>query len=404
MKKGNYIWTSEYVSPGHPDKIADQISDAILDLYLKHDKGAKVACETLVKGNEVYIAGEISSVVTLFESALEEKIRETICDIGYDDNHLKFNGKTCSIRFNISQQSREISNAVTRANKITAGDQGIMFGYATRETPNFMPLPIYLAKAFITEAYDNMSSKYKFRPDMKSQVSLEYKDGIPSSIHSVVFSTCHEELLQLTQLREIFHDELMPSVLKTLPPEIQALFNDSTTFYINPAGKWNIGGPASDCGLTGRKIVVDQYGADCEIGGGAFSGKDPSKVDRSGAYMARHIALKTLQSNPEAQKIKVQLSYAIGYEYPVSYRIFDPTTQKEYDLVDFTLDDLKPKGIIQKLGLDSPIYLKTAKLGHFGIPSFTEDGTTYFKWEDFQPSSSNTQIYTEKEELSNAPY
>ena len=197
---------------------------------------------------------------------------------------------------------------------------------------------------------------------------------------------------------------MMPSVLKTLPPKIQALFNDNTTFYINPAGKWNIGGPVSDCGLTGRKIVVDQYGADCEIGGGAFSGKDPSKVDRSGAYMARHIALKTLQSNPEAEKIKVQLSYAIGHEYPVSYRIFDPTTQKEYDLVDFTLDDLKPKNIIKKLGLDSPIYLKTAKFGHFGIPSFTEDNTTYFKWEDFQSSSSETQIYTEKEELSNATY
>ena len=404
MEKGNYIWTSEYVSPGHPDKIADQISDAILDMYLKHDREAKVACETLVKGNDVYIAGEISSVVTLFESVIEERIRQTICDIGYNDNRLKFNGNTCIIHFNISQQSREISGAVSRANKITAGDQGIMFGYATRETPNFMPLPIYLAKAFITEAYDNIGKKYKFRPDMKSQISLEYKDGKPDSIHSIVFSTCHEELLQLSDLRDLFHSEMMPSVLKTLPPKIQALFNDNTTFYINPAGKWNIGGPVSDCGLTGRKIVVDQYGADCEIGGGAFSGKDPSKVDRSGAYMARHIALKTLQSNPEAEKIKVQLSYAIGHEYPVSYRIFDPTTQKEYDLVDFTLDDLKPKNIIKKLGLDSPIYLKTAKFGHFGIPSFTEDNTTYFKWEDFQSSSSETQIYTEKEELSNATY
>ena len=371
---------------------------------LKHEREAKVACETLVKGNDVYIAGEISSVVTLFESVIEERIRQTICDIGYNDNRLKFNGNTCIIHFNISQQSREISGAVSRANKITAGDQGIMFGYATRETPNFMPLPIYLAKAFITEAYDNIGKKYKFRPDMKSQISLEYKDGKPDSIHSIVFSTCHEELLQLSDLRDLFHSEMMPSVLKTLPPKIQALFNDNTTFYINPAGKWNIGGPVSDCGLTGRKIVVDQYGADCEIGGGAFSGKDPSKVDRSGAYMARHIALKTLQSNPEAEKIKVQLSYAIGHEYPVSYRIFDPTTQKEYDLVDFTLDDLKPKNIIKKLGLDSPIYLKTAKFGHFGIPSFTEDNTTYFKWEDFQSSSSETQIYTEKEELSNATY
>jgi S-adenosylmethionine synthetase len=400
MKKGNYIWTSEYVSPGHPDKIADQISDAILDLYLSHDKSAKVACETLVKGNHVYVAGEITSAVTLFESTIEQKIREAILNIGYDNYVYGFNGNTCEIHFNISQQSREIGGAVTHANKIAAGDQGIMFGYATRETPNFMPLPIYIAKSFITEAYSNIKKKYPFRPDMKSQVSLKFEDGKPTSVDSIVFSTCHEELLSLKGLRELFHDELLPSVLGQLPQNIRAMFNDDTTFYINPAGKWNIGGPVSDCGLTGRKIVVDQYGADCEIGGGAFSGKDPSKVDRSAAYMARHIALKTLQSNPEAEKIKVQLSYAIGHEYPVSYRIFDPVMQTEYELTDFTLDDLKPKNIIKNLGLDSPIYLKTANMGHFGIPSFTENGTTYFKWEDVDLSSSDSEIYTEKEELS----
>lgn len=396
MKNQNYIWTSEYVSPGHPDKIADQVSDAVLDLYLSQDKDAKVACETLIKGNDVYIAGEITSSVNISESQIKDCVRNTICDIGYNTDAYGFNGKNCEIHFNISRQSPEINSAVVTEGTIAAGDQGIMFGYATNETPNKMPLPIYLSKAFISEAYDNIGKKYPFRPDMKSQISLQYENGTAKSVHSIVLSTCHDESLSLSGLRELFHDEILPSVLSNLPDDIRGLFNDETLYYINPAGEWNIGGPVSDCGLTGRKIVVDQYGADCEIGGGAFSGKDPSKVDRSAAYMARHIALKTLHMNPDASKIKVQLAYAIGEEYPVSYRIFDPTTQKEYGLGDFKLDDLTPKGIIHTLGLNSPIYLKTAKYGHFGIPSFTESGVIYFKWEDVDLSNNEDSIYTEK--------
>jgi S-adenosylmethionine synthetase len=396
MNNNSYVWTSEYVSPGHPDKVADQISDSILDAYLTVDPDAKVACETLVKGNNVYLAGEISSLQELDNSFLESIVRNTINDIGYNTDEQGFNGNSCNIHFDISKQSPEINGAVVANDgDISAGDQGIMFGYATNETPTKMPLPIYLAKEFIMEAYNNIGSKYAFRPDMKSQISINFENNRAKSIHSLVFSTCHTEDLSLKDLRNLFHEILLPSVLNNIPEGIKYLFDDNTKYYINPAGTWNIGGPVSDSGLTGRKIVVDQYGADCEIGGGAFSGKDPSKVDRSAAYMARHIALTTLENHPDVEKIKVQLAYAIGERYPVSYRIFDPISGKEYGLDNFVIEDLTPSSIIDTLGLKNPIYAKTAKYGHFGNTPHTQDNIEYFTWEhnSYRPNLEHL-IYT----------
>jgi S-adenosylmethionine synthetase len=372
-----YIWTSEYVSEGHPDKIADQISDAVLDWYLQRDPDAKVACEVMVKDSDIYVSGEIKSTVDkdkrTLELSLTRLIRGLIKDIGYTKEESPFfNSDYCRIHFNISTQSSEINRAVDKGDIVTAGDQGIMFGYATRETPTYMPIAIYLAKKIIEVATDirkegtKLGHVQKLRPDMKSQVSVVYEDNNAVGIHSVVFSTCHSEMISLEKVRQLFHSDILPKVLESIPKELAELFTNKTVYHINPAGEWNIGGPVSDCGLTGRKIVVDQYGADCEIGGGAFSGKDPSKVDRSAAYMARHIAITTLHENKEANKIKVQLAYAIGEEFPVSYRIFDPTTGKEYGLGKFTSEDLTPSKIIERLKLKTPIYLQTANKGHFG--------------------------------------
>jgi S-adenosylmethionine synthetase len=237
-----------------------------------------------------------------------------------------------------------------------------------------MPIPIYLAKKLIDVAYKLVKNHYKnediLRPDMKSQVSIVFENGRAVSVDNVVMSMCHSEKINLERLQTMFHSMILPEVFREIPSSLRSLFTKNTRYFINPAGEWNIGGPISDCGLTGRKIVVDQYGADCEIGGGAFSGKDPSKVDRSAAYMARYIAKKTLNENPEAKKIKVQLAYAIGEEYPVSYRIYDPTTGKEYGLGNLTEQDLTPSKIIERLKLKTPIYLQTAKKGHFGNNEF----------------------------------
>jgi S-adenosylmethionine synthetase len=376
-----YLWTSEYVSPGHPDKIADQISDTVLDAYLEVDPHAKVACETLVKDQTVIVAGEISSKPEVPLAELERRIRACICSIGYNDDTLHYNGATCEIKFLLSRQSREINKAVVGSGSIAAGDQGIMFGYATRETPTHMPLAIYLAKELITEAYGRVRSEYALRPDMKSQVSLVYDGTQATAVDSIVFSTCHAETLTLDDVEELIREEVIARVVARQPEHIQSLFRTLPKIYINPAGEWNIGGPVSDCGLTGRKIVVDQYGADCEIGGGAFSGKDPSKVDRSAAYMARKLALHTLHNNPSAQRIKVQLAYAIGVAEPVSYRIYDPTTSTEYGLGNFTLEDLTPQAIIDNLHLQAPIYAATARNGHFGVASYEINGIKHYAWE-----------------------
>jgi S-adenosylmethionine synthetase len=381
-----YLWTSEYVSPGHPDKVADQISDAILDAYLRADKHAKVAAETMVKGNVIYICGEISTACELQQEQLEKHIRKAVCEIGYDHDALGFNGHTCQIIFNISEQSREINQGVVQDNDVLgAGDQGIMFGYATRETPTHMPPAIYLAKQFINVAYGGRQGYFSdtdhLRPDMKSQVTLRYDEKGIVEIDTVVLSVCHGESLTLNDVRDFFHSHILKTVKESNPEHIQLWFTKNTKYLINPAGAWHVGGPVADCGLTGRKIVVDQYGADAPIGGGAFSGKDSTKVDRSAAYMARHIALKTLHEQEEAEKIIVQLAYAIGTEYPVSYRIMNPDTKQEYGLGSFTLEDLTPKAIQEQLGLCNPIYLHTAKYGHFGNAPYEQDGISLFQWE-----------------------
>lgn len=377
----SYLWTSEYVSPGHPDKVADQISDAVLDLYLQHDPNARVACETLVKDNTVFVAGEITSAASIPLSTIEDTVRDTICSIGYESEALVFNGNTCDVIFKISEQAPEINRAVDRASTLGAGDQGIMFGFATRDTPTSMPLAIYLAKALISEAYWGIGERYALRPDMKSQVSLRFEDGVATAVDSVVFSTCHDTSLSLQDVRALFHDELLPQVLNGLPEHIAALFGHKPTFHINPAGAWHVGGPVSDCGLTGRKIVVDQYGADCEIGGGAFSGKDPSKVDRSAAYMARHLALRALAEHPTIRSAKVQLAYAIGVAEPVSVRIYDPSSMTELPLLQLSRTDLTPAAIIERLHLNAPIYDATARFGHFGVQPTTIDGIQFHAWE-----------------------
>jgi S-adenosylmethionine synthetase len=377
----SYIWTSEYVSPGHPDKIADCISDSILDLYLESDPDAKVACEVMVKNLDVYVCGEISSTANLSDDDIRGAVRFAIQQTGYNSSVPYFNSDMVNIHLNISQQAPEIHNAVVVGDELTAGDQGIMFGYATRETPTFMPIPIYLARQFVHEAFTRKDD-LKLRPDMKGQVSIYYEDGVPKHIDNVVLSMCHDESYTLTSLREMFHNEIRRDVIRRLDTKLQSLFTEKTKWHINPAGTWNIGGPISDCGLTGRKIVVDQYGADCEIGGGAFSGKDPSKVDRSAAYMARHIALRTLKENDDVNKVKVQLAYAIGEKYPVSYRIYDPTTGREFGLGTLTPEDLTPSGIISRLGLKTPIYSVTALLGHFGNSPYEVNGIKRFEWEN----------------------
>lgn len=377
----SYLWTSEYVSPGHPDKIADQISDAVLDLYLQHDPNSRVACETLVKDNTVLVAGEISAATNIPLSTIEDTVRDTICSIGYDSDALGFNGNTCDVIFKVSQQSREISHAVDQATTIGAGDQGIMFGFATRDTPTSMPLAIYLAKALITEAYGGIGERYALRPDMKSQVSLRYTNGQAVAVDSVVFSTCHDTSLSLHDVQGLFHEEILPCVLERVPDHVAALFGHNPTYHINPAGAWHVGGPVADCGLTGRKIVVDQYGADCEIGGGAFSGKDPSKVDRSAAYMARHLALRALTEHPTARSAKVQLAYAIGVAEPVSVRIYDPASMTELPLSQLSRTDLTPAAIIDRLHLQAPIYRATARHGHFGVQPTTMNGIQSHAWE-----------------------
>lgn len=378
----SYLWTSESVSPGHPDKIADQISDTVLDAYLAVDPHAKVACETLVKDQTVVIAGEITAAVKLPLEELEAKVRKCIIDIGYDDDKLGYNGANCTIQFLVSQQSREINKAVVQTDVIAAGDQGIMFGYATRETPNHMPLAIYLAKEIINEAYEHVRMRHPLRPDMKSQVSLVYDKGRATRIDSIVFSTCHAESLSIDQVKQLIREEVISAVAARQPEHIAALFNDNITFHINPAGPWNIGGPVADCGLTGRKIVVDQYGADCELGGGAFSGKDPSKVDRSAAYMARQLALRALSEHPHVHSAKVQLAYAIGVPEPVSVRIYDPVTCNELPLPSINAADLIPSAIIERLHLNAPIYAATARYGHFGVKPTTEGGKVFHAWEE----------------------
>ena len=390
-----YLFTSESVSEGHPDKIADQISDALIDHFLAYDKNSKVACETLVTTGQVVLAGEVKSEVYLDVQTIA---REVINDIGYTKGEYMFNGDSCGVISAIHEQSPDINQGVdrvtqnsdfeTKANAQGAGDQGIMFGYATNETENYMPLALDLAHSILRELSalrrENKEITY-LRPDAKSQVTIEYSDNHkPVRIDSIVVSTQHDEFdteeNMLAKIRKDIIEILIPKVKAKQKPEIQALFNDNITFHINPTGKFVIGGPHGDTGLTGRKIIVDTYGGKGAHGGGAFSGKDPSKVDRSAAYAMRYIA-KNLVAAGVADEILVQISYAIGVAKPCGLYINTYGTSK-VNLTDGEiaekvqqLFDLRPYAIEQNLKLRNPIYRETAAYGHMGRIYYVADKT-----------------------------
>lgn len=370
----HYLFTSESVSSGHPDKVADTISDAILDAYLKEDPASRVACETLVTTGLVVLAGEITSKARVDHRHV---VRETIREIGYDDPALGFDYQSCGILTSISAQSPDIAAGVDEGDgkKMGAGDQGIMFGYASDETKELMPLPIMLAHAILKELRSLRESKDLdyLRPDAKSQVTIEYdQHDNPVRLNSVVISTQHSPKVKHETL---VHD--MTAVVHQLAPH--GFVDENTLFYINPTGRFVIGGPAGDTGLTGRKIIVDTYGGMGRHGGGAFSGKDPTKVDRSAAYAARWVA-KNIVGAGLAKKCEVQISYAIGVSYPLSVKVNTFGTGKVSEaLLAHAIPlvfDLSPKGIIDTLNLQRPIYKKTASGGHFGRE---EEGFTWEK-------------------------
>jgi len=362
--KSLYLMTSESVSEGHPDKMADQISDAILDAIISEDKTCRVAVETLVKTGLVVIAGEIT---TTAEIDYEEVTRNTIENIGYNREELGFDHKSCQVLLAISKQSPEIAMGVDRDAEEDqgAGDQGLMFGYATRETKELMPATIIFAHRLVKKQ-SSVRKNHELdwlRPDAKSQVTIRYKDGKPEYIDTVVLSTQHDENISLPDIQQGVMEKIIAPIL---PP---ALISSNTKFLINPTGSFVIGGPVGDCGLTGRKIIVDTYGGMARHGGGAFSGKDPSKVDRSAAYAARYVA-KNIVAAGLADRCEVQVSYAIGVAEPTSIRVktFDTekiNNEKITDLVQENFD-LTPFGIIKMLDLLKPIYKNTAAYGHFG--------------------------------------
>ena len=367
----SYIFTSESVSAGHPDKICDQISDAVLDACLHQDKNSRVACEVMVKNNNVILGGEITTTANI---DYEKIARNVVKDIGYDHQELGFSYDTFKFTDYISEQSRDISEGIAQGEQLGSGDQGIMFGYACRETPELMPLPISLAHRLTLKHEDlRQDRSFGLRPDAKSQVAVEYNDNYqPQRIDSVVFSSQHDPALSLEQLRELILEDI---IQKSLPKD---LIDNKTKFFINPAGRFEIGGPVGDCGLTGRKIIVDTYGGMARHGGGAFSGKDPSKVDRSAAYALRQVA-KSLVASDLCDYCEVQSSYAIGVAEPVSFFINTFESEKkslqEIEQIVSENFDLTPSGIIKSLLLLTPNYRKTASYGHFG----REDQS--FTWE-----------------------
>ena len=370
----NFIFTSESVSEGHPDKMADQISDAILDAYLDKDPKARVACETLVKTGMVVVAGEISSSVSI---EIEDLCRKVVCDIGYDNTQKGFDGNTCAIINVIGKQSQDIALGVNEGtNKDQgAGDQGLMFGYASNETEVLMPAPITYAHRLVRkQAEARKSGQIDFLgPDAKSQLTLAYDtEGSPCGLEAIVLSTQHAEGIEQKVIEEAVVEEI---IKPTLPSE---WFSKRTKIFVNPTGNFVIGGPVGDCGLTGRKIIVDTYGGMARHGGGAFSGKDPSKVDRSAAYAGRYVA-KNIVAAGLATKCEIQISYAIGIAEPTSISINTFGTnvipeEKIEELISLHFD-LRPKGLIQMLELERPIYRETAAYGHFGR---VEEG---FPWE-----------------------
>jgi len=368
------IFTSESVSAGHPDKVCDQISDAILDAALSQDKDSRVAVETLVKDNQVVLAGEIT---TNAEIDYADIVRKTILEIGYNKEEYGFNGNTCSVTNLLGAQSQDISIGVTESenHEQGAGDQGLMFGYAENSTDELMPAPIMLAHKLVRRQADLMLSGSLpwLRPDAKSQVSCIYEDNKIVGVDAVVLSTQHDGDISLDELREVVLEEIIKPIL----PE-QWLTNN-TQYHINPTGNFEIGGPVGDAGLTGRKIIVDTYGGMARHGGGAFSGKDPSKVDRSAAYATRYVA-KNIVAAGLAERCEIQVSYAIGVAEPTSISVDTFGTGKlpHHEIVNLIREhfDLRPKGLISMLDLKRPIYRQTASYGHFGR---TEDSISWEK-------------------------
>lgn len=388
MDRNNYLFTSESVSEGHPDKVADQISDAILDNFLAYDPASHVACETLVTTGQVVVAGEVTSNAYI---DLMEVSRNVINRIGYNRSDLMFDGSSCGVFSALHEQSPDIARGVTRedAEQQGAGDQGMMFGYATDETANYMPLTVDLSHALLRElaAIRREGKEMTYlRPDAKSQVTVEYSpDGIPVRVDTIVISTQHDDFItpsagktqeqadeeMLAKIRQDVETILLPRVIARLPDSIKSLIGSDVTLHVNPTGKFVIGGPHGDTGLTGRKIIVDTYGGRGAHGGGAFSGKDPSKVDRSAAYAARHIA-KNLVAAGVAREALVQVAYAIGVAQPVSLYVNTRGTAK-VDMTDGEISskvaemvDMRPAAIERRLKLRQPIYEETAAYGHVG--------------------------------------
>jgi len=373
----SYLFTSESVSEGHPDKVADQISDAVLDAILAQDKTSRVAAETLVKDNMVVLAGEITTGARVNFS---EVVRKTVKRIGYNDPTIGFDTHTCTVIVAYGEQSKDIAQGVDEGKGLDldqgAGDQGLMFGYACDETPQLMPLAIHLAHRLVERQSEiRRDGRLSWlRPDAKSQVTIKYVDGKPDSVDTVVLSTQHQPGLAHKQIE----DAVIEQIIKPVLPK--NLIKGQIKYLVNPTGSFEIGGPKGDCGLTGRKIIVDTYGGSAPHGGGAFSGKDPSKVDRSAAYAARYVA-KNVVAAGLATKCLVQVSYAIGVARPTSVMVTTYGTGKISDerLSALVLNhfDLRPKGIIQMLDLVRPIYEKTAAYGHFGRdePEFTWEAT-----------------------------
>ena len=371
------LFTSESVTEGHPDKISDQISDAILDAMLAQDASSRVACETMVTTGMVVVAGEVTTKAWV---DMQKVVRDTVEAIGYTDSNMGFDFNTCAVLISLDKQSPDIAQGVNEGEgahtEQGAGDQGLMFGYACDETPELMPLPIQLAHR-LTERLSHVrkdGTMNYLRPDGKSQVTVRYVDGKPVSVEAVVISTQHAEDVTQEQL----HEDILKHVIKYVIPE--KYLGDSTQYHINPTGVFVIGGPQGDCGLTGRKIIVDTYGGMGRHGGGAFSGKDPSKVDRSAAYAAGHVA-KNVVAAGLAARCEVQLAYAIGVAEPVSVSVqtFGTNKIEESKIIELIRKnfELKPAGLIRELNLLRPIYQKTAAYGHFGreIPEFTWEGT-----------------------------
>jgi S-adenosylmethionine synthetase len=371
------LFTSESVTEGHPDKISDQISDAILDAMLEQDSGSRVACETMVTTGMVVVAGEVTTKAWV---DMQKVVRDTVEAIGYTDSNMGFDFNTCAVLISLDKQSPDIAQGVNEGEgahtEQGAGDQGLMFGYACDETPEMMPLPIQLAHR-LTERLSHVrkdGTLNYLRPDGKSQVTVRYVDGKPLSVEAVVISTQHAEDVTQEQL----HEDILKHVIKYVIPE--KYLGDSTQYHINPTGVFVIGGPQGDCGLTGRKIIVDTYGGMGRHGGGAFSGKDPSKVDRSAAYAARHVA-KNVVAAGLASRCEVQLAYAIGVAEPVSVSVetFGTNKIEESKIIELIRSnfELKPAGLIRELNLLRPIYQKTAAYGHFGreLPEFTWEET-----------------------------